>query len=210
MKITDDNKIMDRILAIGPHPDDIELGCFGTLAKYHANGSKIGFVVLSFGGAKSKENKRKKEAIASAKLLSAKTYFGELPDTKISDGVTTISIIEKAINDFKPTLVIVNSTNDTHQDHRNASRAAISAARFVPAVLFYQTPSSTRDFNPKFFVDISNHIDIKMQAVQLHVSQGENVYMADRAIKGLAEFLGFQIYQGGKHYEGFEIHQLIV
>jgi LmbE family N-acetylglucosaminyl deacetylase len=211
MNIPSFNKnLFSRILAVGPHPDDIELGCFGTLAKYKKMGSEIGFVVLSFGGIGGEVELRKKEAIESASLLDAKTYFGELEDTRITDGIKTIEIIEKAINDFKPGVIIVNCPNDTHQDHRNAARAAISASRFVPMVLLYQTPSSTRDFNPKLFIDVTDFINLKSQAVSIHQTQGKNVYMAERAVKGLAEFLGFQIYQGGKYYEGFDVHQIII
>lgn len=209
-KKSDNASIFRRILAIGPHPDDIELGCFGSLAKFREQGSEIACLVLSFGGVGGEEMTRKKEAQKSGELLGAKMFYGELEDTRISEAHPTISIIEKAIADFKPTAIFVNSLNDTHQDHRNVSRAAVSAARFVPAVLFYQTPSSTRDFNPKIFIDVSDFVDVKTGAVKIHKSQGKNVYMADRAVKGLAEFLGFQIYQGGKFYEGFEIHQFII
>jgi len=204
------NISFERILAIGPHPDDIELGCFGTLARYKSLGSQISFVVLTYGGKNGEENVRKQEAESAASILGAKIYYGELEDTKISDGFDTIKVLEKAIFGFKPTVIIANSVKDTHQDHRNASRAAVSASRFVPTVLFYQTPSSSRDFDPKFFVDVTDFIDIKTKAVNIHKSQGDNVYMADRAVRGLAEFLGFQIYKGGRYFEGFEIHQLII
>lgn len=200
---------MKRILAVGPHPDDIELGCFGTLSRLKKQGSDIEFVVLTCGGVGGQVDERRHEAEKSAALLGAKVHFGDLEDTRIPEGFPTIKIIEDVIADFKPTAIIINSANDTHQDHRNVAKAAISAARFVPVVLFYQTPSSTRSFTPYVFFDVTEEIDQKIKAVRMHESQGENVYMADRAVKGLAEFLGFQVYQGGKYYEGFEIHQMI-
>jgi LmbE family N-acetylglucosaminyl deacetylase len=200
----------DRILAIGPHPDDIELGCFGTLAKYKKQGSAIAHFVATCGGVGGEEEKRRNEALSSAKLIGAKVYFGELPDTAIPEGHPTISMLEAVIKEFKPTCVIVNSPNDTHQDHRAVAHAAVSAARFVPMILYYQTPSSTRQFNPQLFVDVTKTIDTKMKAVRIHESQGENVYMADRAVKGLADFMALQIYQGGKYFEGFEVYQMII
>lgn len=203
-------KLFERILAIGPHPDDIELGCFGALAKYKKQGSQIAHFVATYGGAHGDEQKRRDEALTSAKLIESKVYFGELPDTAISDGHPTIGVIEAAIKEFKPTCVIVNSPNDTHQDHRAVARAAISAARFVPMVLYYQTPSSNRQFNPQLYVDVTDTIEIKMKAIKIHQSQGENVYMADRAVKGLADFMALQIYQGGKYFEGFEVYQMIL
>ena len=208
--ISKTDHIFKRILAIGAHPDDIELGCFGTLARFKKRGSALACIVTTCGGVGGEIEKRRTEAVASAKILGVKPKFGELLDTAIPEGHPTIKLIEDVILKFKPTVVITHSPNDTHQDHRNVALATISAARFVSTVLFYQTPSSTRFFNPQLFIDITNSIDIKVKAVQIHASQGKNVYMADRAVKGLAEFLGLQLYQGGKYYEGFEIHQMVI
>jgi len=210
LKIKGIENYFKRIMAIGPHPDDIELGCFGTLAKFKSMGGDLAFVVLTLGGNKGMPEIRQQEAITSAKIVNAKIYFGNFTDTKISEGIETISFIEKCIADFKPTAIFINSHNDTHQDHRNASKAAISASKFIPIVLFYQTPSSTRFFNPQIYIDITNYIDKKIKAVRIHKSQGKNVYMADRAVRGNAEFLGFQIYQGGRLFEGFEVFQFII
>jgi LmbE family N-acetylglucosaminyl deacetylase len=202
--------LFKRILAIGSHPDDVELGCFGTLARFKQMHSAITLCVLSDGGRHGFSDTRRQESEASARLIEAPLVFGGLTDTEIPEGHPTISIIENVIEGFEPTAVFVNSQNDTHQDHRNVTRATLSASRHVPLVLFYQTPSSTRQFNPTVYVDISDFIELKMAAIQLHASQGKNVYMADRAVKGLAEFLGLQIYQGGKYFEGFEVHQMIL
>lgn len=200
----------ERILAIGPHPDDIELGCFGTLSRYQKSGSVIAHFVASCGGANGDEILRQKEATASAALIDAQIFFGNLIDTAIPEAHPTIQLIEQAIHDFKPTCLFVNSPIDTHQDHRAVARAAIAAARFVPLVMYYQTPSSNREFHPNLYIDITNDIEVKMNAISIHQSQGKNVYMADRAIRGLADFMALQIYQGGKYFEGFEIYQMII
>lgn len=200
----------ERLMAIGPHPDDIELGCFGTLARFRKVGAEIAFVILTLGGKKGNEKIRKKEALRSAKLLNAKVYIGNFIDTKISEGVETISFIEECIKNFKPTAVFINSPNDTHQDHRNGAKAAISASRYIPVVLFYQTPSSVRYFTPQLYINISDYIKLKIRAIRIHKSQGKNVYMADEAVEGLNKFLGFQIYRNGEYFEGFEIFQFIL
>jgi LmbE family N-acetylglucosaminyl deacetylase len=209
-KIQKVSNVFERILAIGAHPDDIELGCFGTLSEFKKKGSEVIFFVATFGGVGGDKQKRKSEALESAGILGANVVFGDLPDTEISEGPLTIRLIEDLILKFRPTAVFVHSSVDSHQDHRNISKAAISASRFVPAVFFYQTPSSTRYFNPNFFVDITDHMGDKIKAVKVHESQGKNVYMADRAVMGLAEFLGLQIYQGGRYFEGFEVYQIII
>jgi LmbE family N-acetylglucosaminyl deacetylase len=202
--------LFERILAIGSHPDDVELGCFGTLARFQQLQSEITLCLLSDGGAHGLAEVRKKESEASAELLHARLVFGGLTDTQIPEGHPTISVIENVIAASQPTVILVPSLNDTHQDHRNTARASLSASRYVPLVLFYQTPSSTRQFNPTVYVDITDFIELKMNAIRLHQSQGKNVYMADRAVRGLAEFLGLQIYQSSKYFEGFEIHQMIL
>jgi LmbE family N-acetylglucosaminyl deacetylase len=204
------DSLFERVMAIGPHPDDIELGCFGSLTRFHKNGAKIACMVMTCGGVGGDADLRRHEAEKCAAMLKAEIRFGELEDTKLPEGFPSIKLIEDFIADFKPTAIFVNSPNDTHQDHRNTAKAAISAARFAPIVLYYQTPSSTRSFAPQVFIDISEELDTKIKAVRVHESQGENVYMADKAVKGLAEFLGFQVYQGGKYFEGFEVHQIIV
>jgi LmbE family N-acetylglucosaminyl deacetylase len=205
-----DHEVFDRILAIGAHPDDIELGCFGTLARYRRQGSELAFLVLTWGGVNGSEATRVEESKAAAKIVGAELIGGDLPDTAIPDGYETISIIEAAVKSFRPTAVIVNSLNDTHQDHRATARATVSAARMVPTVLCYQTPSSGRSFHGSLYVDVTDHIEDKARAVALHVSQGDNVYMADRAVRGLAEFMGVQLYRNGRYFEAFEVHQLIL
>lgn len=206
----DINGYFERIMAIGPHPDDIELGCAGTISRLKEKGSEVAFVVLTSGGTGGVPEMRKKEAGDSARMLGAKLYMGDFVDTEIVDHNPTIKYIEDCIQDFKPTAIFINSPDDSHQDHRNAANAAISAARFIPVVLFYQTPSSARRFSPKVYFNITDYIDKKVEAVKIHRSQGENVYMAHEAVRGLAEFLGLQVYQNGQLYEGFEIYQMII
>ncbi|HEV3022062.1 MAG TPA: PIG-L family deacetylase [Pirellulales bacterium] len=203
-------RMFGRILAVGAHPDDIELGCGGTLCRYRQRGSDIAFCVLTCGERGGDFEDRSMEARTAARLVGAELTFGDLPDTQVSEGQPTIEIVEGVIERFRPTAVFVNSPNDTHQDHRNAARAVISAARFVPIVLFYQTPSSTRDFTPTLYIDVSATLPDKLQAISIHASQSQRMYMSQEAVRGLAAFLGLQIYRGGKYFEGFEIHQMIL
>jgi len=200
----------ERILAIGPHPDDIELGCFGALSRFKSLGSEVLHFIISDGSVGGQKEKRRKEACASAKIINANVIFGNIKDTAIPDDHSTILLIENVIKEFKPTCIFVNSPLDTHQDHRAVSHATISASRFTPLILYYQTPSSNRSFHPSLYINISDHIENKMKAIRIHESQEKNVYMADRAVKGLADFMALQIYEGGKYYEGFEIYQMIL
>jgi LmbE family N-acetylglucosaminyl deacetylase len=201
---------MSRILAIGPHPDDIELGCFGTMARLTDEGSDIHFLVLTRGEGGTADGDRVKESEKSAGLIKAKLYIENLPDRFISDGWETISIVEKYVDKIKPDQVYIPTASDTHQDHRAAFNAAMVACRPVKNIYAYETPSTSRNFTPNFFVDITKYIDLKLKAIKIHLSQGGKGYMADRAIKGLAEYRAFDIFLNDKYVEGFDVIKVVV
>ena|SRR5438552_3158138 len=201
---------MKKILAIGPHPDDIELGCFGCMAKLSNEGNEIHFLVLTKGEGGTLEGDRVQEAVQSSELIKAKLYIENLRDRYISDGLETISVIEKYIKDIQPEMVFIPTGNDTHQDHRATFYASLVACRSVNELYAYETPSTSRNFVPNFFVDISYYIDLKIQAVKIHSSQGGKGYMADRAVRGLAEYRAFDILLNDKYVEGFDIIKLIL
>jgi len=201
---------MKEILAIGPHPDDIELGCFGTLSRFVKEGNDIHFLVLTKGEAGVIYGDRVKESKESASLIGAKLYLENLPDRFLSEGVETIAIIEKYVDKIKPDVVFIPSGNDTHQDHRAAFNAALVGCRLVKEIYAYETPSSSRNFFPNYFVDITDYIDIKMKAVKIHSSQGGKGYMADRAVKGLAEYRAFDILLNDRTVEGFEVIKVVI
>ncbi|MFO1082839.1 MAG: PIG-L family deacetylase [Reyranellaceae bacterium] len=160
-----------RVLAVGAHPDDVEIGCGGSLAKHHVKGDVLHILTLSRGAAGGDTNVRTAEAQQAARILGATLKFGNLTDTNISEGAETISIIEAAIRELRPTHVYTHCSEDTHQDHRAAHAATLVAARSVPNVYLYQSPSATVEFRPNRFVDITEHIREKLQAIAAYKSQ---------------------------------------
>lgn len=199
---------MVRILAIGAHPDDIELGCFGMLA---SRKSDVHILVVTNGDVGGDTLKRVSEAQASASIIDAKIYFGGLVDTKISDGPETINLIERYIKEIKPDVVFVNSPHDTHQDHRNLARAVVSATRYGPnKVYFYETPTSTQDFHPSVYYDITDVIDIKCRAVACHNTQNNKPYMSEDTIKGLSKYRAVKINMFSRYVEPYEPHKVIL
>lgn len=164
-----------RVLAIGAHPDDVEIGCGGTLARHRAHGDIVHIVTLSRGAAGGDINVRSLEAQRAAQIIGASLKLGNMPDGHISDGVETIRIIEDAIRDLGPTHVYTHSLEDTHQDHRAAHAASLVAARAVPNIYCYQSPSSTVTFQPHHFVDMGDFMKIKLQAIAAYKSQAERV-----------------------------------
>lgn len=201
---------MKKILAIGPHPDDIELGCFGTMARFSKEGNEVNFLVLTKGEGGTENGNRTEEAIESASLVNAKLYLEDLPDRFISQGPETITVIEKYVEKILPDMVFIPTTTDTHQDHRAVFNAAMVACRTVREIYAYETPSTSRNFTPNFFVDITEFMQLKVKAVKIHSSQGGKGYMAERAIEGLAEYRAFDILLNDRYVEGFDVIKKVI
>ena len=198
-----------KILAIGPHPDDIELGCFGTLSKLKEENHEIHMLILTNGEKSGNPEERKEECKVSAAIIDARLHFGGLSDTQINEGTETIHVIENILSKINPQIVFAPSNEDTHQDHRNTSKASISAARKVPELYFYETPSTTRNFSPNIFFDITETFINKLEALRIHQSQEGKSYMTRQAIEGLANFRGFDVGLIGKKIEAFEVFKII-
>lgn len=212
-----------RILAVGAHPDDVELGCGATLALFKKKGHGIYILALTKGEASGDPNARVKECKRSAKVLGAdELFFGNLRDTRITDGIETIMEIENIISRVKPDIVISHSQKDVHQDHRNTALAVLSAARNSKIVLLYESPAALRDFCPQVFVDVDTTFNIKLQALKAFGSQASKVYFkgngnhdesrkfpyVSNAIEGLARFRGFQA--GVTLAEAFEVGKFLL
>ena len=106
-----------NILAIGPHPDDIEFGCGGALIKYAQNSHKVYLLVLtkgSFGG-DPKEREREQQAAADF-LRAAGLFWGEFQDTELIYNRELILKIEEVIQRVGPEIVFLNYIDDIHQD----------------------------------------------------------------------------------------------
>lgn len=199
------------VLAVGAHPDDMELGCAGTLALHSLRGDKVYLLVLTRGEASGDAKLRERECRESAKILGACDLFiGNLPDTKVSDGRETIDVIESILDKVKPDIIYAPSDKDTHQDHRNAGQAVLSACRGCRVILLYEGASTQRNFNPQVFVDIRDTFQKKLEATRVFGSQMGNhgtYSKAMKAVEGLAKFRGYQA--GADVAEAFEVGKFI-
>lgn len=195
-----------NILAIGPHPDDIEFGCGGTLLRYGQAGNRLYHLILTDGcvGGDPATRKREQEDAAAA-LGVKKIIWGGYHDTELHDDRHLIRTIEEAITVVSPDIVLVNHFDDSHQDHRAASRAAIAATRNVKEVLFYESPSCM-NFIPDIFVDITDILEEKVKLLEFHASQLERTNIENLRITEIAKaYATFRGVQGRVHYaEGFK------
>ncbi len=160
-----------NILAIGAHPDDVEFGCGGTLIKYARKGAHIDLLVLTDGSRGGSARVRRREQKRAAAVLGARAiHWGGYHDTLLPSGRRLIDRMERVIRKVLPDFIFVNFPEDTHQDHRQVARAAISATRYARNVLFYEGPT-TVNFSPTVFIDVAEEIDQKIRALRTHRSQ---------------------------------------
>ncbi len=186
-----------KVLAIGAHPDDIEVGCAGTLMKYSKSGHEIFLLIITEGHKGGDAKLRREEQYKAAEILKPKeVMWAGYKDTELSPNMNElVHDIEIVLNKIKPDFIFANYGDDTHQDHRALCRAIVSATRYVRNVLFYETPT-THDFSPTIFVNIRETIEEKYSMLLAHQSQAmktniEGLSIVDIA-KSTAIFRGIQ------------------
>ena len=170
---------MRRVLAVGAHPDDVELGCGGALLAHAAAGDAVTLLVVTDGGRGPGDiAERRGEQERAARALGADLLWGGLPDCAVGVDATTVGVVERALQATGADLVYVHAPEDSHQDHRAVASATLSAARRLARVLHYQSPS-TLAFTPTVFVDVTAHLSGKLTALGAHASQVERSAMVE-------------------------------
>ncbi len=196
------------MLAVGAHPDDIELGCGGTVRAATSSGTKVIAVFLTKGEKSGDPETRCRESRSALKLLGVKeVFFGDFPDTEIPCSPKAIDYLESIYEASKPELVLTHTTNDTHQDHRQVGWLSLSAFRNASTMLAFETPRVTGTFNPVYFTDISDYVQDKWDALKFHVSQKDKRYLAYESMVNLSSFRGSQV--GLKAAEAFEVIRIV-
>lgn len=202
-----------RALVIGAHPDDIELGCGGTLAKLSKKGWKTTALVLTKGEVLSSNGgqDRVEEAKRSLSLLGVSDIrFSDFRDTRVYEDLKeVIEFVQALVTHLSPQRIYVPSREDNHQDHWAAYQAAMAVAnKSVPQVLGYETPSTATSFRPSLFEDISDTLQTKLKAIDMHETQSRKEYMSEDLIIVRARFRGSQA--GIPEAEAFEVYKFIL
>jgi LmbE family N-acetylglucosaminyl deacetylase len=193
----------ERVLAIGAHPDDVEIGAAGTLLAHKAAGDSVSVLTLSHGARGGTDGDRVRESEEAARIIGARLFLGDLTDTDIGEGSNTIDVMDEVIAEAEPTVVYTHSIHDVHQDHRNANRAAMVAARRVGRLYCFQSPSATVEFRPTLFVVIDDQISTKLTAIGAFASQvAVRDYLEPDLIVSTARY--WSRFCEGSHAEAFE------
>lgn len=185
-----------RVLAVGCHPDDLEINAFGTLARCVQRGDDVficgvangsgGSMVLS---PEESAAVRLKEAQNAARVIGAKEYVN-LGVNDLTIDARDQDLIDRMIDVirmYKPDMIITQAPGDYQRDHNEVHDLVFNTSfmatipnyktkhpcHSVIAPLFYMEPSSGGSFQPTDYVDITNVIDLKMEALACHASQVE-------------------------------------
>ena len=164
-----------KILAIGAHPDDIEIFMFGLLSICVNRGDEISLIVATDGSAGSVSINKNLVQIRKNETTKALQDIG-IPDMLgFHDGMLTSTknaqaIINNKINFFNPDLIITHDPEDYHPDHRMLSHYVTQSAGFKSPVIFCDTLMGV-NFNPNFYIDISEFFQKKADAIMCHKSQ---------------------------------------
>ena len=170
-----------KILAIGAHPDDIEIFMYGFIAACKKRGDEIILGVATDGAAGSIEinndlkDVREKEAILGLAKLGNPSFLG-LEDGNLSESINASKIIKDFINDNKPDLVVTHAPNDYHPDHRSLSNFTTNSVGFKCPVIFAETLMGI-NFNPEIYVDITEFFKAKKNAILCHQSQNPQMFL---------------------------------
>ncbi|WP_336030218.1 PIG-L deacetylase family protein [Geodermatophilus sp. FMUSA9-8] len=200
------------VLAIGAHPDDIELGCGGALLAHVAAGDRVTMLVVTGGengpGDDTQVTGRRAEQERAAAAMGARLVWGGLVDCQVVADSAAIRRIEEVLEATAADLVYVHAPDDSHQDHRAVAAATLGAARRLPRVLHYQSPS-TLTFSPTVYVDVTAHLTGKLAALAAHASQVERSAMVEPdAIVASARHWGAQARIG--YAEAFQPTRMVL
>lgn len=178
------------VLAIGSHPDDVELGVGGALLALAAQGRSTAVLDLTRGeaGSRGSAEERAVEATAAAELLGLQARENaHLPDGGVGDTLEQREAVARFIRRFRPSIILSHAPHDRHPDH-HAAHGLVRNANFMAGVstfitedepyraprLFFYHPYSEVDTPPDVVVDISAQFDRKLAVLSAYRSQFHN------------------------------------
>jgi len=174
------------ILAIGAHPDDIEIGCGGTIKKHVLKGDDVYYVIATNGEKGGDGDERVSEAKKAAQLMGVKGIdFLNIKDTFVTHDGYVVHLLDM-----------------------NIAKSSLSASRNMKnSIFYYEAPSTTLEFTPIAFSGITETFESKMECINQFVSQEKKDYVERQAIVDLSKFRGKMI--NVEYAEAFEVVRLI-
>jgi LmbE family N-acetylglucosaminyl deacetylase len=198
------NAARDTVLAVGAHPDDVEIGAGGTLLVHKRLGGTVAILTLSHGAQGASRIAGADESRRAAEIIGADLYLGELQDDHIGEGADSIAAVARVVAQVRPTVIYTHSVHDVHADHRSAHHAVMAAAGGVARVYCFQSPSATVDFRPARFVAIDSDLDRKIAAIGAFAAQAPaRGYLDEDLIRSTARY--WSRFGDSSYAEAFEV-----
>lgn len=172
-----------KVLAIGAHPDDVEIFAFGSLMVWWAMGADVSIAVATDGAAggpmraDALRARRADEARAAAAPLGTQPRFLNFPDGRLMADRALDDALRALLRDINPDLILTHAPEDYHADHRALAVAVSQAANFTTPVLQMDTMGGT-GFIPTHWVDVTAHFVAKCTAIRAHASQEPERFVA--------------------------------
>jgi LmbE family N-acetylglucosaminyl deacetylase len=164
-----------RILAVGAHPDDIEIGAGGLLARLAKHGAEVTMLIASI---PSQRDERVREAEAAARVLGGRLVLLRSEEQARVEDMPMhrlVAGLDKVVAEVRPQLVVTHSAVDMHWDHRLVHHGTVAALRRTPCDLLSYLSSPEMNAHARStgqcFADITESIELKLAALAAHVSQ---------------------------------------
>ncbi len=199
------------ILALGAHPDDIELNCGGTLTRFGEEHTIV-YTVFSDCVEQPGNEGIAEELLRAVSLLDINEddfYFEHFPNTRFPEHAPEIRrVMEKLRDKYDPYIVLTASSDDVHQDHRTLYEETLRVFRNT-TILGTESLRSSMHFKPNCFVRLSNeHVNKKIEVLKCYRSQFGRYYFSETAITSLMIHRGKQI--GAEFAEAYEVIRVVV
>jgi LmbE family N-acetylglucosaminyl deacetylase len=201
-----------NVLAIGAHPDDVELGMGGTLARLARCGAKVVMAVVSV---PSDYATRRLEAARAAKILGVELRIlldGGCQRIEEVKSYQLVAVLDNLVRAFRPDAVFTHGTSEFHRDHQIVHAAVASTQRLRYFDFFSYHPTMCRPvpvpFHPRVYVDISETIDTKMEAIAAHESQFGHRGLDLHLYRDMARLCGRLV--GVQYAEGLDVGRLLL
>lgn len=199
------------VLAIGAHPDDIELGIGGSVAVLTAAGVKVVMAILSV---PADYEMRVAEAKDSAAILGCELRVlmeGGCRRIEDAKNYQLVGMLDAVVKEFKPAAILTHGPTDFHRDHVTIYHATVSTQRLEQFDLYSYVPTMTRPvpvpFEPNAYVDISGTIETKLKAIAAHQSQFYSRGLAYEFYRDIARVNGRMV--GVDYAEGLAINKIV-
>ena len=200
------------VLAIGAHPDDLELAVGGILARLVREAARVVMAVVSIPG---DFTRRFAEARHAAAILGCELRLLVQDGCARVDDIKSyqlVGMLDCLVRELQPAAVLTHSASEFHRDHVAVHNACLSTQRLSLFDFFHFSPTMTRavpvSFYPRAYVDISATIEAKMQAIEAHTSQFGARGLDSEMYRDLARLNGRMV--GVKYAEGLDIGRMLL